>query len=443
MALVGRVEALRVMTKTALRYGALMATLVVAAACNEKGGIAYNKGAADAQVPARLKTEMAKQGMPLTSPVVARVFKEENKVEIWKQKANGRYAMLTSYEICKYSGKLGPKYTEGDRQAPEGFYTVRPAQMNPNSQYHLSFDMGYPNKYDRANGRTGSNLMVHGACSSSGCYSMNDGPMTEIYAVAREAFKGGQQEFQIQAYPFRMTAQNMARYRNDTNIDFWKNLKEGYDAFETTKVPPKVDVCGKRYVFNQTLPIGASATAACPSSVTVAETAFQSSGATHTAAFAAATNEKDIAPPKPSIQGIKEAELVKDWTKRRARGERISMDPPSLNSDGTVTTGSRMGRANNEAGRKMAALEAEEARKKREAEEKAAAAAEAKRLKEEAKAQAEAEKAAKKAAKEAEANGQPAQAAVEQPVPPAPVAEPADEGIIGNARKRLGALLGG
>src|SRR5690606_19881455 len=103
---------------------------------------------------------------------------------------------------------------------------------------------------------TGSNLMVHGACSSSGCYSMTDGQMEESYAIARESFKGGQQEFQIQAYPFRMTAANMARYRNDSNFAFWKNLKEGYDMFEITKVPPKVDVCEKRYVFNLNAPLG-------------------------------------------------------------------------------------------------------------------------------------------------------------------------------------------
>ncbi len=418
----------------------------IAACTNQSGGPTYYKGDANAHIPNRLKTEMAKQGMPVGSPVLARVFKEENKVEIWKQKSNGRFGLLASYDICKYSGKLGPKYTEGDRQAPEGFYSVRPAQMNPQSKYHLSFDMGYPNKFDRANNRTGANLMVHGACSSSGCYSMNDGPMTEIYAVARESFKGGQTEFQIQAYPFRMTATNMARYANDVNMPFWRNLKEGYDAFELTKTQPKVDVCGKRYVFNQALPAGTSATAACPASVGAQVAAFQADTG-QSAAFAAAAGGKDVKPPKPSIQGIKEAELVKDWTKRRARGERISMDPPTLNPDGSVTTGSRMGRANSEAGRRMAALEAEEAAKKREAEAKAAAEAEEKRLKDEAKARAAAEKEAARAAAAAPpvAEVQPVDAGAQQ-MPPAPVIEqpaPAQEGIVGNARRRLGALIGG
>ncbi|TIT60255.1 MAG: murein L,D-transpeptidase, partial [Mesorhizobium sp.] len=207
-------------------------------------------------LPDKILADMKAKGMVRTSSVMARIFKEEGKLEIWKAKTNGRYEMVASYDICKWSGKLGPKYTEGDRQAPEGFYTVRPSQMNPRSNYHLSFNIGYPNAYDRANGRTGSNLMVHGACSSSGCYSMTDAQIEQIYAFGRDAFQGGQTEFQIQAFPFRMTAANMARYRNDPNYDFWKMLKVGYDNFEITKVPPKVDVCEKRYVFNQVAPEG-------------------------------------------------------------------------------------------------------------------------------------------------------------------------------------------
>ena len=123
---------------------------------------------------------------------MVRIFKEEAVLEVWKQKDTGRYDLVKTYEICQWSGQLGPKYTEGDRQAPEGFYTVRPAQMNPRSRYHLSFNMGYPNTFDRAHGRTGQHLMVHGDCKSAGCYAMTDALMEEIYALAREAFRGGQ-----------------------------------------------------------------------------------------------------------------------------------------------------------------------------------------------------------------------------------------------------------
>ncbi|MDH3581791.1 MAG: transcriptional regulator, partial [Hyphomicrobiales bacterium] len=118
------------------------------------------------------------------------------------------------------------------------------------SSYHLSFNIGFPNTYDRANERTGSHLMVHGACSSAGCYSMDDEQIQEIYTLARLSFQGGQRAFQVQAYPFRMTPENMAKHRSDANIEFWRMLKEGHDNFEVTGQPPKVDVCAKRYVFN-------------------------------------------------------------------------------------------------------------------------------------------------------------------------------------------------
>jgi hypothetical protein len=123
--------------------------------------------------------------------------------------------------------------------------------MNPNSDYYLAFNLGFPNAFDRAHGRTGTHLMMHGACSSAGCYSMTDERIAEIFALAREAFEGGQKAFQVQAYPFRMTAANMAEHQDDPNFEFWKMLKEGYDHFEITRAPPKVDVCDKRYVFNR------------------------------------------------------------------------------------------------------------------------------------------------------------------------------------------------
>jgi hypothetical protein len=139
---------------------------------------------------------------------------------------------------------------QGDRQAPEGFYTITPGLMNPNSAYYLAFNMGFPNAFDRALGRSGANLMVHGDCSSSGCYAMTDEQISEIFALARESFEGGQRAFQVQAYPFRMTAANMAKHRDNPNIAFWRMLKEGNDHFEVTRQEPKVEVCDKRYVFN-------------------------------------------------------------------------------------------------------------------------------------------------------------------------------------------------
>ena len=327
------------------------------------------------QLTPKIMADMKAMGMTRASPVLARVFKEEGKLEIWKQKTNGRYGLIASYDICKMSGKLGPKFTEGDRQSPEGFYTVRPGQLNPNSRYHLAFNIGYPNNYDRANGRTGSNLMVHGACSSSGCFSMTDAQIEEIYAFVRDAFKGGQAEFQIQSFPFRMTAANMARYRNDHNYQFWTMLKEGYDHFEITKVPPKVGVCEKQYVFNQIPKGNGTFTATCAAFIQPQElqTAYQAYKIKYDAAFASATGD-DIPAPKPTIAGIKEAAIISDWTKRRARGELVTIEPPSMAQDGTIVqTTTRMGRIDSAEGRRMAALEALEAAKKTASEKKPAA----------------------------------------------------------------------
>ena len=194
--------------------------------------------------------ELEAKNMEKESPILVRIFKEEAELEVWKQDKSGRFALLRTYPICRWSGQLGPKIKQGDRQAPEGFYTITPGLMNPNSNYYLAINTGFPNAYDRANGRTGAFLMIHGDCSSSGCYAMTDEQIAEIYALARESFFGGQKSFQLEAFPFRMTPLNMARHRNSPHMEFWKMLKQGYDHFEVTHLEPKVDVCEKRYVFN-------------------------------------------------------------------------------------------------------------------------------------------------------------------------------------------------
>ena len=200
-------------------------------------------------IPPATMALMSAKGMSKNDPILVRAYKKESEMEVWKRGADGKYALLKTFPICRWSGQLGPKVKEGDRQAPEGFYTVMPGQMNPNSSYYLSFDTGYPNAYDRTHGRTGTHLMVHGTCSSRGCFAMTDEAIAEVYAIAREAFAGGQRGFQFQSYPFRMTAENLAKHRADPHMPFWRNLKEGSDHFEALKEEPKVAVCAKRYVF--------------------------------------------------------------------------------------------------------------------------------------------------------------------------------------------------
>jgi murein L,D-transpeptidase YafK len=216
---------------------------------------------------------METSNMDRAAPILIRIYKEESTLEVWKQDRSEKFALLKSYPICKFSGNLGPKLMQGDHQAPEGFYDITPDQMNPNSSEYLAFNTGFPNSFDRSLGRSGSFLMVHGGCRSVGCYAMTDYAMEEIYGLVDEAFKGGQEKVQLQAFPFRMTAQNLASHAGDPNLPFWEMLKAGSDAFLATERPPRVAVCDRRYVFNPALTGEFSPSAPCPIGVDSTPTA--------------------------------------------------------------------------------------------------------------------------------------------------------------------------
>jgi murein L,D-transpeptidase YafK len=224
------------------------------------------------ELSAELLSLLQQKKLPKYSPILVRIFKEESELEVWKQDTSGHFQILKTYPICRWSGDLGPKLHEGDRQAPEGFYTITPELMNPNSNYYLAINLGFPNSFDKANDRDGSFLMVHGDCWSSGCYAMTDEQIGDIYSLARDSFLS-QPSFQIQAYPFRLTAMNLARHRTNPNLAFWMMLKVGNDHFEATHLEPKVDVCDRHYVFNAQDPSNAwkplvlDSTSKCPAFV--------------------------------------------------------------------------------------------------------------------------------------------------------------------------------
>lgn len=233
--------------RVVLRFAFLAAATVMLSGCP---GSSNSIVPAMRQLPPDTQVLLAKLGMKAEAPIFVRIFKEESQLEIWKAKDDGRFHLFKTYPICAWSGTLGPKVTHGDKQAPEGFYTVTPGQLNPNSKFYLAFNLGYPNAFDRANGHTGDSLMVHGDCRSAGCFAMTDALIEEIYIIARESLQGGQREFQVHAFPFRMTAENMMRHRSDKWYGFWKTLKEGHDAFEMTRMPPKINVCSRNYLVN-------------------------------------------------------------------------------------------------------------------------------------------------------------------------------------------------
>ncbi len=249
---------------------AFLATLALLSACSLERREQSSSRAAQSTITAQTLAAMDSIGTDRNQPILIRAFKKESEIEIWKRTRAGTYALMKTYPVCRWSGRLGPKTREGDRQVPEGFYTVTPGQMNPNSAMWLSFNVGYPNPMERALGRTGGDIMVHGTCSSRGCYAMTNEQMDEIYAVMREAFQGGQKVVQFQSYPFRMTAENLAKFRNDPNMPFWKNLKEGSDRFEVTKREMAVNYCGTRYTFGANDAPGCGETITDPDAAAVA-----------------------------------------------------------------------------------------------------------------------------------------------------------------------------
>jgi murein L,D-transpeptidase YafK len=194
-----------------------------------------------------LPQRLAAKGLTEGQPVFLRIFKQEAVLEVWMRDDKAAWRKFQSYPICRFSGELGPKLKEGDRQAPEGFYQVASGQLNPNSRHHLSFNLGFPNSFDRAHGRTGSFLMVHGGCSSIGCYAMTDPSVDDIYRLVAAALRNGQDEVDVHAFPFRMTDINMARHAQSRWIAFWRDLKSGYDQFERERIVPAVKVVDKRY----------------------------------------------------------------------------------------------------------------------------------------------------------------------------------------------------
>jgi murein L,D-transpeptidase YafK len=262
------------------------------------------------ELPPELLSLLRQKKMPKYSPIVVRLFKEEAELEIWKQDTTGLFQILKIYPICRWSGDLGPKLQEGDRQAPEGFYTITPELMNPNSNYYLAINVGYPNSFDKANKRDGSLLMIHGDCSSSGCYAMTDEQISEIYSLARDSFLGGRPSFQVQAYPFRLTPANLARHRNSPNLAFWKMLKIGNDHFETTHLEPKVDVCNRIYVFdaqpapNSPNPLVFIPTDKCPAFVVNPKIARRALEKQRTDELEYAQLVKDNVPAAPIYSGL-------------------------------------------------------------------------------------------------------------------------------------------
>ena len=216
-------------------------------------------------VPVETLTAFGQKLIPVSAPIYIRIFKEDSELEVWKARADGRYMHIKTFPICNWSGALGPKTKLGDQMAPEGFYGFSAGGLKPDSKYHLAINVGYPNALDRALGRSGDFIMVHGKCASIGCFAMTDDLIEEVYALARDAIEGGEQRVPVHIFPFRMTAANMKLHADHPARSTWSPLKEAFDDFAKTQVPPRTGACGGRYVVNPIAPLDGNAADACPS----------------------------------------------------------------------------------------------------------------------------------------------------------------------------------
>ncbi len=195
------------------------------------------------QLPERL----AARKMAMGNHLLIRIFKASSELELW-MKTGDRYELFATYPMCNWSGTLGPKLNEGDKQSPEGVYTVTSRQLHLIGRHPRSLNLGFPNALDRQMGRTGSYILIHGGCGSVGCFAMTNPVIEEVFSLASAALnKGGQDAVQVHVFPFRLTEERLKAYSLNEWYDFWRNLKDVSDSFERTRQPPRITVCEGRY----------------------------------------------------------------------------------------------------------------------------------------------------------------------------------------------------
>ena len=215
--------------------------------------IERQRAAAEGRLPlagtpdmSQFAARLAEKGLAAGAPVFIRIFKAQSELEVWVEKG-GSYVLFATYPVCHWSGTLGPKVRQGDKQAPEGFYTISRRQLHLSGRWPRALNLGYPNAFDRGQTRNGAHILIHGGCSSVGCFAMTERVQEEIFELAKAAVTAGQEKFHVHIYPFRMTGETLAAQAGHAWTGFWRDLKAGYDSFERTHLPPKVAICEQRY----------------------------------------------------------------------------------------------------------------------------------------------------------------------------------------------------
>lgn len=211
----------------------------------------------------RLSERLAAAGLKSGAPMLMRIFKASSELEVWMEKGDS-YVLFATYPICHWSGTLGPKLKEGDKQTPEGFYTLTNRQLRHLGRWRLAMNLGFPNAFDRTHKRDGSYILMHGGCSSVGCFAMTNPVISEVYGLAKAAIKDGQRHLPVHVFPFRPTEGAMAQHAESPWHGFWTSLKAAYTSFERTRRPPRISVCEGSYHVEDARPKAVEAATAEP-----------------------------------------------------------------------------------------------------------------------------------------------------------------------------------
>lgn len=215
------------------------------------GGVDRAEAAA-ARVTPLLKAELESMDLKLGDPVFLRVFKDEQVLEVWMQPGRGKdFVHYKTYLLCQPAGPAGPRVNGRDLQLPEGFYGVTLHSLRPWHRHYLAFEIGYPNAADRHQRRPNRTVLVQGDCVGSGSLALSNPNIEELYTLVAAALEAGQESICVNLFPFRLTDSRMNQELASQALwlEFWGNLKEGYDYFEIVRRPPSPSVKAGRYGF--------------------------------------------------------------------------------------------------------------------------------------------------------------------------------------------------
>jgi murein L,D-transpeptidase YafK len=184
--------------------------------------------------------------------IYIRSFKYDSQLEVWvRNSVQEPFRLFKIYSVCALAGTLGPKRMEGDYQVPEGFYYIN--EFKPNSNYHLSLGINYPNASDKIlnDDNPGGDIYIHGSCITIGCIPIQDPQIEEVYILAMSAKSSGQDFIPVHIFPVRFNNVKSMAYFDKTTKDnpdiqkFAVKLKEVYDYFEKEKKLPVISINSK------------------------------------------------------------------------------------------------------------------------------------------------------------------------------------------------------